>query len=409
MSEFDASLEKRNARLFVLANGAQGVGDQLVSGKTVLPWLFQAAGVPGFFTALLVPIRESGSMLPQAALTPWVTSRRSRARVFMVGSTGQAVAAGLIALAALLLEGWALGLSVVVLLGVLALFRALCSISGKDVQGRTISKGRRGLITGRSTAVGGGVSLLIGLALSTLTGELPAWLLAGLIGLGALGWLLATLVFTGIREPAPDEEPGPPSESWWADTWSLFTGDARFRRFVIVRSLLLVSALSTTFVVTLSQEVGHDISGLGMFVIASALASLLGGPISGRLADVSSRNVMAAGSATASVVIVLVVLAAWLSPQTLAPVALPVGFFLIQLAHTCVRVGRKTYIVDMAEGDQRTRYTAAANTLMGVILLLVGVVSGAVAQFGSVAALLFLAVIGVLGVLMTRSLADVSA
>ena len=409
MSEFDASLEKRNARLFVLANGAQGVGDQLVSGKTVLPWLFQAAGVPAFFTALLVPIRESGSMLPQAALTPWVTSRRSRAWVFMVGSAGQAVAAALIALAALLLEGWALGLSVVVLLGALALCRALCSISGKDVQGRTIAKGRRGLITGRATAVAGGVSLVIGLGLSTLSGELPTWLLAGLIGLGALGWLLATLVFTGIREPASTEDPTPPADAWWADTWALFTGDAPFRRFVIVRSLLLVSALSTTFVVTLSQELGHDISGLGMFVVASALASLLGGPISGRLADVSSRNVMAVGSATASGVIVLIVLSAWLSPQTLAPVALPVGFFLIQLAHTSVRVGRKTYIVDMAEGDQRTRYTAAANTLMGVILLIVGVVSGAVAQFGSVAALLFLAAIGVLGVFLARSLADVSA
>lgn len=94
-------LERHNAWLFVWANGLQGVGDQLVNAKTVLPWLLQAAGTPGLFTALLVPVRESGAMLPQAALTPWVTSHRSRTRLWVLGSVGQALAAALIAGSAL--------------------------------------------------------------------------------------------------------------------------------------------------------------------------------------------------------------------------------------------------------------------------------------------------------------------
>ncbi|MDN6247130.1 MAG: MFS transporter, partial [Corynebacterium casei] len=61
--------ESRNASRFVIANGMQNLGDELVAAKTVLPWLFQSAGVPAALTGLLVPIRESGSMLPQAALT----------------------------------------------------------------------------------------------------------------------------------------------------------------------------------------------------------------------------------------------------------------------------------------------------------------------------------------------------
>ena len=69
------------------------MGDQIVAAKTVLPWLLQAAGTPGFFIALLVPIRESGSMLPQAAFTPWVTTQRSRKRIWVIGSLGQALAA----------------------------------------------------------------------------------------------------------------------------------------------------------------------------------------------------------------------------------------------------------------------------------------------------------------------------
>src|SRR5699024_1644264 len=99
----DPALEEHNASRFIWSNGLQGVGDQIVAAKTVLPWLLQAAGAPGFFIALLVPIRESGSMLPQAAFTPWVTTQRSRKRIWVIGSLGQAVAAALIGLAALLL------------------------------------------------------------------------------------------------------------------------------------------------------------------------------------------------------------------------------------------------------------------------------------------------------------------
>nr|WP_311342460.1 hypothetical protein [Corynebacterium riegelii] len=73
--------EERNARRFIWSNGLQNIGDQIVAPKTVLPWLFSAAGVPHVFTSLLVPVRESLSMLPQAFLSPWVTSQRSRKRV----------------------------------------------------------------------------------------------------------------------------------------------------------------------------------------------------------------------------------------------------------------------------------------------------------------------------------------
>lgn len=176
--------ETRNGRLFVLANGLQGVGDEFVSAKTVLPWILSSAGVPAFFSALLVPVRESGSMLPQAALASWVVTRRSRKRVWIIGALGQAAAAAAIAASALLLGGVALGAAVIVALAVLALFRALTSIASKDVQGRTISKGHRGRIQGRATALTGGVALAAGLGLSMVS-DLPQWALAALLFTGA--------------------------------------------------------------------------------------------------------------------------------------------------------------------------------------------------------------------------------
>ncbi|MBE7338554.1 MFS transporter [Corynebacterium aurimucosum] len=403
------SQESANARRFVWSNGLQGVGDQLLSGKTVLPWLFSAAGVPGFFTGLLVPLRESGSMLPQAALTPWVVSHPARKRLWVLGSVGQGVCAAIIAAAAVLVRGPFLGLIVCLALAVLAVLRALCSLTGKDVQGRTISKGRRGVVTGRATQLGGAVTLITGGILAVL-GELPRWGLALLLAIGAATWFLAAAVFRSIEEPVPENSGQKGiNRSWWKDTWQLYTQDARFRGFVNVRALLLVSALSTSFIVVLSQNIGSQaLSGLGGFVLASGLASLVGGRVSGVLSDKSSRLVMSwAAGAAAIILLAIVACAAW-APTAVSMWALPLGFFLVNLAHAAIRVARKTYVVDMAGEDKRTRYVGAANTMMGVILLVVGGISAVIALAGPSAAILFLACIGLIGAWRARALPEVS-
>lgn len=417
--------ESRNASRFVIANGMQNLGDELVAAKTVLPWLFQSAGVPAALTGLLVPIRESGSMLPQAALTQWVVNSPSRKRLWILGGIVQALAALGIAVAALLADGLLLGLTVLVLLGVLSLGRALSSITGKDVQGRTISKGKRGVVTGRATTLGGVSTLVVG-GLLVFLGDVSLAAIVVLLLIGAAAWGVASLVFTGIVEPeetpaatagetavagkgqGSDKRSGQKG-NWWADTWGLFRNDKKFRDFVIVRSLMLVSALSTSFIVALSHSVGNDsLSGLAGFVLASGLAALLGGVVSGRLSDISSRKVMTYGAAIASTLLILIVLAARTLPQEWNFYLLPLGFFAINLVHTGIRVARKTYVVDMAEGNQRTRYVASANTLMGVILLLVGGVSAVIASAGNAAAIIFLALIGFVGVWRAGKLPEVS-
>lgn len=413
-------LERHNARRFIWANGLQNVGDQIVAAKTVLPWILSAAGAPAFIIGLLVPVREAGSMLPQAAITPWVLRQPSRSRVWIIGSVGQFLSALLMGVVSLFLRGWALGLSVLALMAAFALFRGLCSISSKDVQGRTISKGRRGLITGRATAIGGAMGLVTGifLALYLDTGS-PTRVLAALVIAASTTWLFASFIFAGIREPAgaadeaDEADEAAPADvaaprHWWSSGLELMREDRNFRTFVIVRSLMLVTALSTTFIVTLSAEAGQDVSAVGFFLIASGLASVLGGRISGIWSDRSSRNVMAGGALLASLTLILLVACARWAPQSVTLIAFPLAFFVVNLAHTAIRVARKTYVVDMASGDQRTRYVADANTIMGAVLLVVGAVSGAIAGVSTEAALLFLAVIGLIGVAFSRRLIDVS-
>lgn len=398
--------EDANARRFIWSNGLQNIGDQIVAPKTTLPWLFSAAGVPAVLTSFLVPIRESGSMLPQAFLSPWVTSQRSRKRVWLIGSWGQFLTATLLAVSALLLDGAALGAAVLALLAVHAVFRSICSLAGKDVQGRTISKGRRGEITGRATELAGAFTLAVGLILSFVPNDLPRWALAALLFGGALTWALAAVVFRRIDEP--EAEPAAKDGQSLAEMWALVKGDTDLQRFLLVRSLMLVTALSTPFIVVLAGDQGADLTGLGAFVIASGGASLVGGRISGLWSDRSSKRTMAWAAGIASTVIVALVLSARAFGPGVNAWVMPLGFFLVNLAHTAVRVSRKTYLVDMAAGDKRTMITGASNTVMGVVLLVVGAISSAVALLGPQAALLFLAVVGYAGVFGASNLKEVS-
>ncbi|WP_298254927.1 MFS transporter [uncultured Arthrobacter sp.] len=258
------------------------------------------------------PSRAEGPSSPQAFLTPLVLRVRHRKWVFVIGALVQAAAVALMAVAAALGSGLSAGLTIVALLAVLSLGRCLCSISSKDVQGRTVAKGTRGRINGLATTASGLVAITLGLGIRFLgdrdvdAGRL-AWLLAG----GAALWVVVAVLYSGIREPAgqeqPTREPGD-GQGWFARTSALLREDRDFRHFVVVRSFLLVSALSPPFVVALSVRSGTDgLAGLGGFVIASGLAALLGGRIFGRLADSSSRALMTAGAGTASAIIVVLV------------------------------------------------------------------------------------------------------
>lgn len=399
----------RNGLRQIVAQALQSTGDQVVNAKTVLPWLFAALGVPAALVGLLVPIRESGSMLPQAAMVPWVRRHRVRKWLWVAGSAGQALATAAMAVTAATATGTAAGVAILLALAVFALSRALNSLASKDVLGRTIPKGQRGQINGLATVLSGVVAITVGVGIRLLGGD-DAGPLVVLLTAAALTWVAGLVVYAGIREPAEEPVPAPAGGGGWASrSLALLRDDATFRRFVLVRTLLLVSALSPPFVVALAAEHGGGLGGLGAFVVASGVASLIGGRLFGRWADRSSRLLMIWGAGAASTVI-LVFLGLLQVPGVRGWTLLyPAVHLLLALTHTGVRVARKTYVVDMAQGDRRTEYVAVANTAMGVLLLVAGAVSSALALLGAEVALVFLALLGVAGVLAGRTLPEVSA
>lgn len=399
-----------NAIKLVTGLTLQKIGDRVVDAKTVLTWLLSAVGAPAFLTGLLVPVRESGSLLPQTLLVPWVRTHARRAPIWIIGSFGQFAAVVAMAVLAVTTTGAIAGAGIVAALAIFALSRSLASIASKDVLGRTIPKGARGQVTGTATVASGLVAITVGLGIRLLGGDdVTAGVFAVLLGIASLFWVAAAGVYAAVEEPEGEHDDALDVDAARRAA-ALLRDDRAFRRFVIARTLLLVSALAPPFVVTLAtRETGLGFSRLGPFLIAQGIASLLGGRVWGRWADRSSRLVIMAAAGIASGLVLLFLVATTVPAVVDQPLLYPVTYFLLALAHTGARIGRKTYVVDLAEGNQRTDYVAVSNTAMGLLLLVTGAVSAGLAGFGPRVALLFLAALGAAGVPVARRLPEVSA
>ena len=68
------------------------LGDALASPKTTLAWTLGALGAPAWMVGLLVPVRESGSMLPQLFIAARVRALPRRKPVWLLGALLQAAA-----------------------------------------------------------------------------------------------------------------------------------------------------------------------------------------------------------------------------------------------------------------------------------------------------------------------------
>jgi hypothetical protein len=401
----------RNSTRTVVSHTLQNVGDHIVDAKTVLAWLLAATGAPAAFVGLLVPIRDAGSMVPQIALAPSVRRLAVRKWVWVGGALAQAVAVVAMAVVTATLTGTAAGLGILATLAVFALARAASSFASKDVLGRTLPKGVRGQISGLA-AVGSGIAAItVGLGMRLLGGDDTdpatfAWLLVGAAG----AWVLAAVVYAGLHEAPGEHDRDGEGASALRGAVALLRTDAPFRRFVLARSLLLVSALSPPFVVALAtQQGGAGIQGLAAFVISSGVAALVAGRFWGRTSDRSSRTTMQRAAGLSSLIIVAFVAATRVDALAELTLLYPATYLLLAIAHTGSRIGRKTYVVDLAEGNKRTDYIAVSNTAMGLILLAAGGLTAALATWGEEVALLALAALGVLGVVVAATLPEVSA
>lgn len=382
------------------------LGDAIASPKTTLAWLTSVVGAPAFVLGLLVPIRESGSMIPQLFIGSAIRRLPVRKWVWVAGSVAQCLCIAGIGVVAMFLEGVAAGFAILGLITLFSLARGFCSVAAKDVLGKTIPKPKRGQLTGWSAGLAGLLSVGVGIVLMLpLAGDIDATTLGLLlIGAGAL-WLVAAALYSNVGEFA-GETGGGRNAMEALGRLRLLATDKPFRRFVVTRALLMCSALSAPYYIALAQKnLGSPTYLLGAFVAAAGVAGLVSAPLWGRFADCSSKHVMVAAAIVTSAVGLLT-----FSIDRLAPAAgqtvwfLPVAYFVLSVAHSGVRVGRKTYVVNLARGNQRTDYVAISNTVIGVLLLLVGSVGVLAPLIGNGGVIGLLALMGLAGAALGTTL-----
>lgn len=403
--------QPRNFFVYLASNLLTKFGDELASAKLVLPWLLSALGAPAAFTGFLVPVREAGALLPQLAVAAYIRRLPLRKGVWILGSVLSGIAVGVMALAALSLTGVAAGWAVLLLLGLFSLARGLCSVSAKDVLGKTISKSRRGTLMGYSAGLAGLLTLGLGVGLQTFAANATASsLFCGLLVVAAAIWFAAAGIFSAIREVPGATEGGKNALSEALASLAMLKTRRDFRLFLITRMLLLGVALAPPFYVVLAQvETEGGVSGLGMLVVASGLAGSVSSPVWGRLGDRSSRLVMVLASTVAGLLGILVwTLVATRAPVMGHPLTYAVLFLVLAVAHAGVRLGRKVYLVDLATAETRAAFVAVSNTVMGLAILAVGSIGVLGDLFGTSFVILVLALASLIAAGFAWRLPEVS-
>lgn len=363
--------DKRSAWTHVAAGAATKLGEKLSSPEMILPWFMSALGAPIALVGLLIPIRQAGSLLPQILLVGWVRRFRQRKKVWAASTILQGLAVGGLATAVVVPNPVWAGWWLVLVFGLFSVVRGIASISYKDALARSTPEGTRGSILGARGSVAGALGLAAGGLLQLNFGkeaDAVSFPLLLLMAGGLMG--LAAAVFWTLPEKVPESEPEESEavRDQLQAGWRLLRG-RDFRRFIAVRGLFLAVPLAYPFFALEGREqLGARVGGLGLMLVMVSLAEIVSSPLWGRLANRASHHVMAWGGG-----VFLVAIGVWglgrLMSGGWSQALFLLSLFLLGFSYAGVRLGRKAYLVEAVDGDDRALHVATANTCIGVLTL----------------------------------------
>ncbi|MEQ9363283.1 MAG: hypothetical protein RIF32_03515 [Leptospirales bacterium] len=366
------------------------------------------AGIPAYFTGMLMPVRQAGSLLPQ--LMAGTAIRRFAVRKWFWSGAAVVQAMMVAAILGLCLNASDAatvgGTFVIVALSCFSVASRVASISFKEVLAKTIPRGRRGRLLAARTSLGGALALGTGVLIQafflsdTRVGTTGATSFGWLLGPAALLWLAAAACFAWIPEPASPAA-GPERNRTDVLEGLYLLREKDFLSFLATRGLLLAVPLAMPFFAVLATGAkGADAEGArssiagetvlfqsGALMIAMAGSEILSSTFWGRLADRSSRLAMSAGGFLFSLCCLtpfvergpiarylneIPVWSEFVSASGGSNLFYTIVFFILGISYAGVRLGRKTYIVDAAPEKYRSLFVALGNSVIGALTLVWG-------------------------------------
>ena len=366
------------------------LADILLSAKTTLPTLLNTLGVPSWMLGFLVPLREAGALLPQATMSAWLISKKSRRMPWVVSMLMQMlfilvmIFVPLILLPLVMSEssqfyGLLSGLIVLTSLVGLSLARAMTSLTMKDIQGNHLDKGTRGNAVGIASTAAGVLSLLFA-TFTLLAGKMNEQIILIIAGLCFVAMLLSVLTLKNIETDIDVMSSRADSKV----TKNLMTAkitsyiktfSGQLGLFILVRSCFVHTALIAPFYIVWASSFSSQggFITLSGFIIAQAAATILSSYIWGLLSDHSAKLTMQLGALTVLLVcLATMFIIQYELSQSIHSVWFVIGYFLMSVGHEGARSGRKIYALDIKEGSDRTDFIGKANTAIGAVILLLG-------------------------------------
>lgn len=400
--------EARRFSIHFMALALTKIADGLIDPKIVLSWLLSTLGAPGYIIGALVPVRESGALLPQLPLARLIQRQPRRKGFWAIGSLIQGAATLGIAAASFLTTDATAGWLVLGCLAILAIARSSCSASHKDVLARTVEKGTRGALTGAAGTIG--AMAVFAFAAAIGTGIIPreTTTITLVIAIAGLLWLVAGSVFLTLDEP--EDKTAKKARIGIIDLLTPLREDRELQTYIVTRALMIATALAPPFLVMMSGQgrEGTEAVALGPLMVASASATILSSYVWGRLSDRSSRRTLMLSGILASLTLGAAALAGWAGNGVSIWTA-AVFLFMAQIAYEGVRSGRKIHLTDMKTDGRKAIYTALSNTLIGVLLIFGGGFGLLADIFGPATVLALFAVMAALGVLVATRLSEVQS
>lgn len=412
ISEHAHSNRSHSAGAHLIALSLAKASDALADIKIVLPWLLTALGAPAFFIGWLVPLREALTLLPQLLIAHWIRRFAQRKMLWSLGGLIQGLSILLMALIPFIgVESNVAGWLILALLVVFSLGRCLCSIVIKDVKGKTIDRRRRGTVSGTSTSYAGiaGIVFAMAIMLGWLT-EMSLSAISLVLAIAGLLWLLAAATYLSVPEQADSIPASTDTTVYFFRQWTLLLKYPHLIHFLVTRSLFLSTALVAPFYVILAnQNSANDVVSLGGLILLTGIANLLSGRVWGSFADTSSRKVMTFAGALCGVLALAVVVGlVWQLPVAGTSWWYGLVIFVLYIGHAGVRLGRATYLVDMSNADNRARLVALSNTIIGIVLLLIGAGSAFLGQYSIELTITILGLFSFLAAIMAWRLPEIS-
>ena len=398
------------------------VTDILLSAKTTLPTLLNTLGAPSWMLGLLVPLRESGSLLPQALISDWLITKHSRRLPWIVSMLTQAFFIAMMIFVPLFVlplfmdqasRGYALssGLLVLVALTGLSLARAMTSLTMKDIQAGHLDKGKRGNVVGIAATAAGVLSLLF--AVFTLfSGKMDEQVILIIAVLCVAAMLVSVLTLKNLEtkvEGRRCDGDNATKENLTAAKIKSYiaTFSGQLGLFILVRSCFVHTALIAPFYIIWASSLSshNGLITLPGFIIAQASASILSSYTWGTLSDHNAKLTMQLGALLVLLVcLATVFIIQFELTQFIYSIWFVVGYFLISVGHNGARSGRKIYALDIKEGANRTEFIGKANTAIGAVILLLGAFYAILTFAGNLILFSVIALGLIIGLLLSTSM-----